>query len=259
MGRPAPHAQLAVTRAARQQHAPRARQPEHHAQQGAVHPHPTLQQPPAAALQAASPSAAAWASEAPLPPPPIALDTTLPTTALANQWNKECLNNFNFINTLVTNQDSNWEIEIMATASAIKSGVDVSFILITTYALFKRPNFQNILSKFGEKQDTITLIADEAHTIGAPGSVNLMPSKIINRIGLSATPERNFDALGSKAIESYFNAEPPKYTICFTMKKAIDDGILSSFNYYPKFCSLTEVELKEHIKTNVIRKKIKKP
>lgn len=172
----------------------------------------------------------------------------VPTTALANQWKKECLNNFNFINTLVTNQDQKWEIEIKATASAIKSGVNVSFILITTYALFKRSNFQDILLRFGDKQETITLIADEAHTIGSPGSVNLMPAKIINRIGLSATPERNFDTLGSKAIESYFNAEPPKYTICYTMKKAIDNGILSSFNYYPKFCSLNEVELKEYIK-----------
>ena len=172
----------------------------------------------------------------------------VPTVSLAKQWEKECINNFNFTNTILTTDTHNWNDEILAYIKAIKSGINVSFILITTYALFKKKSFQEIIYKFDNLSQTLTLIADEAHAIGAPGSIKLMPLQIENRIGLSATPERNYDIDGTLAIEDYFNAVAPSYTLCFTMKKAIEKGILSSFDYYPHFCSLNETELNEYIK-----------
>ena len=82
-----------------------------------------------------------------------------------------------------------------------------------------------------------------------------MPTNIDKRIGLSATPERVYDEIGSKKLYQFFNSMPPKYTYRFTMKQAIEENILCRYNYYPIFVSLTDFEMDEYIKvTDQLRK-----
>ena len=75
-----------------------------------------------------------------------------------------------------------------------------------------------------------------------------MPKQIVKRIGLSATPKRKFDDVGTSLIEKYFNSFPPKFTFNYSMLKAIEDEYLSSYIYYPIFISLEPDELEKYIK-----------
>jgi superfamily II DNA or RNA helicase len=91
--------------------------------------------------------------------------------------------------------------------------------------------------------------------MGSPRSLKHLPETILHRIGLSATPERIYDDVGSKKLYQFFNSSPPEYTFCYTMKQAIEDGILCHYDYYPLFVELTSDEMQAYeIITDQLRK-----
>ena len=168
----------------------------------------------------------------------------VPTVALLQQWRVEC-EKFNFSDAIITTKDRNWIEELKEINYDIqKLNKSRSFILITTYATFHRKNFQSLFKTI-DKND-VTLIADECHNVGSNALINILPSEIMYRIGLSATPERKYDLEGSEKMYTYFNAYPDCFTFSYSMFKAIKNGSLCEYNYYPIFCSLNDDELKHY-------------
>lgn len=168
----------------------------------------------------------------------------VPTISLAAQWNKELLNEFNFDQvTICSSMNSNWEQELRGYARSIKLGSKISFCILTTYASFRGKRFQSIIGLFGVDMKNMILIADEAHTLGSKKLLKVLPIKIEKRIGLSATPERQYDDEGELAISDFFNSYAPNYTFSYNMKKAIEDRVLCRYNYYPKIVELENEEL----------------
>lgn len=177
----------------------------------------------------------------------------VPTKALALQWENE-VKAFNFHNIVSTHTDKEWKSELSryTTKCILKS--KRSIILITTYATFIRQYVQDFVNKTKGINEFV-FIADEAHNLGSRGPLRHLPTNIDKRIGLSATPERVYDEIGSKKLYQFFNSMPPKYTYRFTMKQAIEENILCRYNYYPIFVSLTDFEMDEYIKvTDQLRK-----
>ena len=70
------------------------------------------------------------------------------------------------------------------------------------------------------------------------------------RIGLSATPERQFDEEGNKALLSFFGAEE-KYTYEYSMAEAIEKGVLCRYLYFPHIVRLTESEMDAYAELSV--------
>lgn len=170
----------------------------------------------------------------------------VPTQALASQWESE-VRSFNFKDVISTYSDKNWKEAINRYATRTIFNSRKNIIIITTYATFNKKHFQSLLIKIKGIEDFI-YIADEAHNLGAQSSLKYLPTIIKKRIGLSATPERIYDELGSSEIYIFFNSRPPLYTYRYTMKQAIDDKILCKYEYYPIFVSLTEAEMEEYRK-----------
>lgn len=174
----------------------------------------------------------------------------VPTITLVNQWADEALK-FNFKEIIKVSSKVQWESELATTLSTAKR-IQTSFIIITTYASFIKDRFFKYLKEL--PTDTI-FIADEAHNIGSPSVLAKLPHVILQkRIGLSATPKRIYDVEGSAAMESFFNDKEP-YTYSFSMERAIEEGILCKYYYYPHIVTLTTEELKEYIE---ITKKLAK-
>ena len=167
----------------------------------------------------------------------------VPTIALVNQWKDEC-RKFNFNNVITVSSQEKWPQNISFLNSA-SNFIDVSFVIIVTYASFYRNNFQ---SHFKNLPKETLLIADEAHNLGS-NNISKVLSKIdLNqRIGLSATPDRKFDDIGNKSIEDFFNDKPP-FVYSYTMEQAMQKGWLCKYKYYPHIVKLTEGELAEYIK-----------
>lgn len=174
----------------------------------------------------------------------------VPTTALAKQWEDEVVNKFNFQNTVVCcSTNSRWKNDLKSIGKNVVFNRHIDYAIITTYATFKGINFQTIFKEFFENDfNKLTLIADEAHTMGSPGFINVLPHYIDYRIGLSATPERQFDENGNRILAEFFSTKEDKYTFEFNMKTAIEKGVLSRYYYYPKIINLEQSEQDEYLK-----------
>lgn len=168
----------------------------------------------------------------------------VPTQALALQWEQEA-KNFNFQNIVSTYTNKNWKDDLSRYSTRSNISPKRNIVIITTYATFNRVDFQNFINKTKDMESFI-YIADEAHNIGAKTTLKFLPEKIERRIGLSATPERIYDETGSKKMYEFFCSEPPNYTYRYTMKQAIEEGILCHYEYYPIFVELTEEEVEEY-------------
>lgn len=167
----------------------------------------------------------------------------VPTVALVSQWKDEC-RKFNFNNVITVSSQEKWPQNISFLNSA-SNFIDVSFVIIVTYASFYRSNFQ---SHFKNLPKETLLIADEAHNLGSNNISKVLPKIHLNqRIGLSATPDRKFDDIGNKSIEEFFNDKPP-FVYSYTMEQAMQMGWLCKYKYYPHIVKLTNVELAEYVK-----------
>ncbi|MCA0151713.1 DEAD/DEAH box helicase family protein [Winogradskyella vincentii] len=164
----------------------------------------------------------------------------VPTIALVNQWEKEC-RKFNFNNIITISSKEKWPKNVSFLNSA-SNFIDISFVIIVTYASFYRKNFQSHFLNL--PKDTL-FIADEAHNLGSNNvSKAIQKVHLGKRIGLSATPDRKYDDEGNKSIEAFFNDSPP-FVFRYTMKQAMEKGWLSEYKYYPHIVKLTDVEVKK--------------
>ncbi len=172
----------------------------------------------------------------------------VPTVTLVDQWEEEC-KKFNFNNIVkVSSKNQKWKSEIddIKLKEEIKpSGEEPSYVIIATYASFAREQSFRILVDFDKKTTKqILLIADEAHNMGAGKILNRLDGiHFLRRIGLSATPERQFDDIGNKAIRKFFGCGDDNYTYEYSMEDAINNGFLCRYKYYPHIVRLTDSEM----------------
>ena len=174
----------------------------------------------------------------------------VPTTALAKQWVEEGSVKFNYQNiVLCCSENPTWEDDLFQVGKSLIFGRSSNYGIITTYATFKGNKFQNILKEYFKSDfDNITLVADEAHNFGSLGFLKVIPNFISKRIGLSATPERQFDQIGNKTLNDYFSCSDDVYTFEYNMKTAIENGILCRYFYYPMIVNLEFEEQERYLK-----------
>jgi superfamily II DNA or RNA helicase len=167
----------------------------------------------------------------------------VPSIALLNQWEEE-VKSFNFKNILKVGGGNNWEKELATYVSNFTWNIKDDIVIISTYGSFVTTKFQKYFKKI---ENELLLIADEAHNMGANNiKSKLSILKVKKRIGLSATPKRVYDEEGTEALNSFFNDTPP-YTYSFDMERALKEGFLAEYKYFPIIVELNEEELKEYI------------
>ena len=179
----------------------------------------------------------------------------VPTITLVDQWEDECRRfHFNHI-TKVSSKNPKWKTELdsIKTRESINiDGEESSFIIIATYASFARENIFRELVDFSRNTTRqMLLIADEAHNMGAGRILDRLGGvRFARRIGLSATPERQFDDIGNKAIMDFFGCENG-YTFEFGMQEAIAKGYLCRYKYFPHIVHLNDVEMAEYMRISL--------
>jgi superfamily II DNA or RNA helicase len=173
----------------------------------------------------------------------------VPTITLVNQWEKECWK-FNFGNIIkVYSKNAEWRSKVdllqMAEKYRKPSEPTQNFVIISTYASFARENVFSILNCF--ERTKVLLIADEAHNMGSPSILKRLGTiNYLRRIGLSATPERQFDDDTNKKLYKFFGADE-KFTFEYSMEEAIQKGVLCKYYYYPHLVKLTDEEMANYI------------
>ena len=173
----------------------------------------------------------------------------VPTITLVNQWEQEC-RKFRFSNiTKVYSKNLTWRDEIERILFNEKYRTDrepeVSYIIISTYASYSREKVFKVLNGFDKRR--LLMIADECHNMGSGSLVKrLKEIPYLRRIGLSATPERQFDDEGNKILNKFFGSEE-HYTYEYSMEEAIHNGVLCKYMYYPHVVRLTPDEMSAYV------------
>lgn len=173
----------------------------------------------------------------------------VPTITLVNQWEQEC-RKFRFSNIIkVYSKNLTWRDEVERVLFNEKYRTDkepeVSYIIISTYASYSREKVFNVLNGFDKRR--LLLIADECHNMGSGSLVKrLKEIPYMRRIGLSATPHRQFDDNGNHKLNKFFGSEE-KYTYEYSMEEAIQNGVLCRYMYYPHLVRLTDEEMEQYM------------
>ena len=113
------------------------------------------------------------------------------------------------------------------------------FCFICTNATFALNKTQQILCKI--RGDTL-LMVDEAHNFGAERLSNMLSERYKYRLALSATLERYNDEEGTERLYSFFGDKCIEYPL----ERAIEEGKLTKYKYYPILTTLSEPELAEY-------------
>ena len=176
----------------------------------------------------------------------------VPTITLVDQWEEEC-QKFNFKSVVkVCSKYPGWRKDvdnIKLREEFNPLGKECNYIIISTYASFSRDNVFSFLNSFSKKK--LLLIADEAHNMGSGKIRNRLDAiNYLRRIGLSATPERQYDDSGNTALSKFFGCQD-HYTYEYSMEKAIENGVLCRYKYYPHIVRLTNEEMAKYIELSV--------
>ena len=96
------------------------------------------------------------------------------------------------------------------------------------------------------------LIVDEVHNFGAKSFLSDLPTFFRWRIGLSATPIRQYDPDGTDKLFDFFGG-PPQFE--FSLKEAIQSGCLVPYNYYinPVEMNPEEMELYQELTEKLLK------
>ena len=173
----------------------------------------------------------------------------VPTITLVNQWEQEC-RKFQFSNiTKVYSKNLTWRDEVERISFNEKYKTDrepeVSYIIISTYASYSREKVFKVLNGFDKRR--LLMIADECHNMGSGSLVKrLKDIPYLRRIGLSATPKRQFDDEGNEKLNDFFGSQD-KYTYEYSMEEAIKNGVLCKYMYYPHVVNLTQDEMDAYV------------
>ncbi len=107
--------------------------------------------------------------------------------------------------------------------------------LVVTHNLLCDTDFQGVLARYG---GDILLIGDEVHNLGREAFLENRPDFIRFRLGLSATPIRQYDDVGTATLFGYFGGVVYEFTL--------DDAIgvcLVPYDYFVHVVRLTDDEM----------------
>ena len=172
----------------------------------------------------------------------------VPTKSLVEQWEKEC-RKFNFTeNLILVYSQNNWESDLSRLETLELLNKKLSFIIIATYASFVTSKFQKYLLGF---KDDVLLIADECHNLGTHSVMKKINNiKLKQRIGLSATPERQYQEDINSSIRHFFGEQfDDSYVFTYSMEEAIrrEPKALCPYRYYPVIVRLTDEEFRKYV------------
>lgn len=160
---------------------------------------------------------------------------------LVNQWYDEFVN-AKFRNIFKWSSKNPKLQEHKKRIRDLRMGKDLNIVI--TYHSFIRDFHQYI----GNDLSSFNVIFDEAHHMAGPTFMEkLQEFKFENRIGLSATPLKDWDEEGSNDfILSFFKSEESGTIFDYSMRDAIKNGILSKYDYHPYFINLEDDEWEKY-------------
>lgn len=163
----------------------------------------------------------------------------VPFIHLIDQWKEEC-QKIGIENIIECSSDNNrWEFDLNKKIMNYNINFSDELTIITTYQTSQVERFKVLIKRI---ERNLFLIADECHYFGTKNIDTSIYIKADARLGLSATPARWWDDLGTERIYKFFNDIVYKYSL----KKAIENNFLTPYKYNPIVVDMLEEEMEEY-------------
>lgn len=169
---------------------------------------------------------------------PLLIVVAAPYNVLVSQWcNEISLFGLRPVNMSEAGGRSGRSRELSAARRRLRKGISDSEAVVVSNDTLCTPEFQAQLERFlGPK----LLIADECHNLGAANFIANPPEFFDYRLGLSATPVRQYDDEGTDQLFSFFG--DPCFS--YTLEEAIGT-CLTPYDYHVTFVELNADEMAE--------------
>ncbi|MCY4522853.1 MAG: DEAD/DEAH box helicase family protein [Caldilineaceae bacterium] len=163
----------------------------------------------------------------------------VPSRPLMQQWADD-IRNFGISPTLPsTVHRTKRRKQLQEIEVALRSGTARTEIMVVTNSLFAQDSDIRGLLDHLSSAVRVFLIGDEMHNLGAPLVFDALPTRANLRLGLSATPIRQYDPDGTDKLFKYFG--PPVYE--FGLADAIRTGCLTPYEYHLHEAPMSDWEL----------------
>lgn len=172
----------------------------------------------------------------------LAIVICCPYQHLVNQWSEDLdAFNYKYIMGFSSSPQKDWKKKLENAVFNYNHKISDNFCFITTNASFATKKVQELL---GEIKKDILLVIDEAHNFGTLRLVNMLDEKYTYRLALSATLDRHNDLVGTNKLYDFFKTKCIEYSL----SKAIEEGMLCKYYYYPVKVYLDDDEREEYNK-----------
>jgi hypothetical protein len=156
---------------------------------------------------------------------PLALIVVCPFINLCRQWIRE-LATFGLNAVACFEGRDRWQAEFEEGYQRLAVGLEQVHAMVATNATFVGEGFRaRLRPRLAAGAVHHLLIADEVHNLGAEQGREALPDGIAMRLGLSATPDRHYDPVGTQAVLAYFG----KVVYDYPLARAIADGRLCPY------------------------------
>lgn len=174
---------------------------------------------------------------------PMLIVVLVPSRPLMLQWADELIQ-FGVLPVLPSLLDVNrrrTQLEEVRTALAL--GEKRTEVIVTTDALFSQDVGLKSLVDDLRPAVRAMLIGDEMHNLGVPTFLTNPPERFDYRLGLSATPVRQYDPDGTDQLFAYFGPQ----VFEFDLAAAIRAGCLTPYRYFLHEIQLTPTEMDKYV------------
>ena len=164
-----------------------------------------------------------------------------PYQSLADQW-CEILEAFNIRPLQCYVSKENWHEDLLKRVLDMQAGTDVFHAIVVVNRTLTSPEFQSAISRMPGNR--LLWIGDECHHHGSSSVASALPEQAHYRIGLSATPMHYLDEERNDRLKAYYGP----VIFSYSLAQAIEDKVLTPYNYYPSIVPLTAEEADDFIK-----------
>jgi superfamily II DNA or RNA helicase len=173
---------------------------------------------------------------------PLLTIVIAPYQHICDQWQKELLE---FEPLMI---GSNWRKKLAEAHSEVSLGRRENLTLIVVKNTAGSEDFVTAIREMYSEFDNTLLVGDEVHWLGANAFRPALIPEANFRLGLSATPSRYFDEVGTEYLTEYFGGSVFKLTLGDALKISNEAGnrILSPYEYHPILVNLSEEELSSY-------------
>lgn len=169
---------------------------------------------------------------------PLLIVVAAPYVPLIEQWCEEIVQfGIRPVNLTTAGSAAKRANELQRLRRHLRTGLSAVEVVVVSHDTLCTTKFRDAIEAFGCAR---LLIADEAHNLGRISFIKDTPDFFEHRLGLSATPIRQYDEEGTEALLEFFG--PVAFR--FTLEEAIN-RCLVEYDYYVHAVYLTDAEMDE--------------